>query len=369
MNMLQSNVLHQAVLVEFDTPPALAGLLRRRSIALLSVGEQTIAEHWARHLHEAGVETLLVVGSRFPQQLRDVFGNGERWGFTRIDYLVTGSLNSWDEVRALTPGLDLDAVHRVDLATMPATDKPPLSNVVEYWRLNMDYLAMSSGYRAPGVGVHAEARVDGSCRIGRDVLIARGATVSNSVIAGLADVGEDTVIRDSVVLFDSWVGTQLNLDQVVVDGNYVFDIKRGTELLLNDPALLATIRHEGERVTVGERALAMVLWVLTLPVALLTKDADEQSCRSRLPRLTGVIAGERPLWGRRNLQADDRLQLQTAKRPQPGVICLADFAGEDALAQALADNFPVSALDVGMRVALVVRWVALVFKSGRKQTD
>ncbi|MDP4598246.1 MAG: hypothetical protein NWS96_05335 [Pseudomonadales bacterium] len=407
--------IRKAVLVEFEPPTALAPLLAKRAISLLPVAGRPLLQLWVEHLHDAGIEELLVISSRFPEQLRRFLRDGERWGFDKVDYLSTAGLENWQQVMTLTRGLDTSEYVFVMLNALPlaplveagsgpccwlGTDGvagagmasgmaaasqlhfAQINSISDFWRLNMDLLtAQQPSKLMPNSHVSPDARLLAPVFVGARVVLDKGVTLQHAALSSNIDVGEDTVIRHSVVLSDSRIGAQLNLDGVVVDGNLVYAVASDTALYLDDPLLFAPMLAAPVNVGAGQRLLAALLLLLTLPLHLVLRLihgrelktlevprgrlADNQpqlaqlhvsrlltpnKAQQRLPWLWQVVVGELPLFGIREVEVGGLLQ-------RPGVISLADFSAQDALSIEVANHYQSKIQSARENLALMLRWL------------
>ena len=72
--------IQQALLIESDGNELMQPLLEHHSMAMLPVGGKPLVQFWCEHLNQIGVKKLHIATRRFPEQIRDFVGKGERWG-------------------------------------------------------------------------------------------------------------------------------------------------------------------------------------------------------------------------------------------------------------------------------------------------
>jgi hypothetical protein len=116
----------------------------------------------------------------------------------------------------------------------------------------------------PGIWMGQGAQVERTARLVAPVFIGRGAKVADqclvtraSNIESNSQVDYGTVIEDSSVLSNTYVGIGLDLSHSVADGNHLLNLERGIGLEISDPVVLRRLESKG-RVEAGRRFLAGV---------------------------------------------------------------------------------------------------------------
>ncbi|MFT6516753.1 MAG: hypothetical protein ACJATP_000409 [Candidatus Azotimanducaceae bacterium] len=405
--------IKRAILVEFESSDDLQPLLQNRSMAMLPIHGRSLAEHWGDRLHDAGIEELLIVSSRFPEQLRQVFRDGERWGFNSVEYLSTPCLQDWQQALTLTQGFGHDDCAFILLNAMPPvlemgngdnrataagsllTARPmstagALTTIDGYWAANMLRLDEAAEQQIePNCHISGEARLLGSVSVGNRVVIDRAVTLERSVIAGLVDVGADTVVRNTVILSNSQIGSQLDICDMVIDGHFVYHVPTQTALYLDDEALFSQIHRSTLSVPVSQRLIAALLVLLTLPLMLglgLTHRRQQQTlgqgrgCHEsgldesrvvtgfvsdhpihvRLPWLFAVLRGAQPLFGARE-EISSGVVESLPMACLAGVISLADFGQDDPIARQIANLYQINVQTSRENVVLISRWLRAAY--------
>lgn len=145
----------------------------------------------------------------------------------------------------------------------------PLKNAQDLRRLVVDGLTSRCGFRpagfemkpgiwmAPAAQVESGARIVAPAFIGQDVRVAHQCLITRcSDLEANSQIDYGTVVEDSSVLSDTYVGIGLDLSHSIVDGNYLANLRHEVTLEISDPAILRRT-HEGRtRSDSGRRFLA-----------------------------------------------------------------------------------------------------------------
>ena len=114
----------------------------------------------------------------------------------------------------------------------------------------------------PGIWMGQGSQVERTVRLVAPVFIGRGAKVAGqclvtraSNIESNSQVDYGTVIEDSSVLSNTYVGIGLDLSHSIADGNHVLNLQRGIVLEISDPVVLRRLETK-ERVETGRRFIA-----------------------------------------------------------------------------------------------------------------
>ena len=116
----------------------------------------------------------------------------------------------------------------------------------------------------PGIWMGQGSQVERSVRLVAPVFIGPGARVAGqclvtraSNIESNSQVDYGTVIEDSSVLSNTYVGIGLDLSHSIADGNHLLNLQRGIGLEISDPVVLRRLETKG-RVETARRCLANV---------------------------------------------------------------------------------------------------------------
>lgn len=399
-----------AVLVQFDFDSDLHHVTADRSAALLGVVGLPVLHHWLDRLKVAGIEHVVIVSSRFPEQLRHYVGRGERWGFVSVEHVSTGNLTSWQQVHGLTASVSEHFCVYASLNTYPTqplnrqacneycwvnwktkADKGetvfPIRSLNSLWLVNMQVIKKRiTNSHIPIAAIHKRAKIESSVCLADAVVVRSQVSISDSVIGKNVDIGESTEIIQSVILDNTLIGSHLRLKRVIVDGPFVYDIDTKCRLKCNDPNLFTRLRKSIHDAVPFERLIALVLLLITGPIWLFSKSRpnrikistgaafdgspilnevcvrnlqSENSFAVRIPWLWAVVKGQLPLFGIRESADED--PIITQDETQPGVISLADFSDQDPDTRALANAYQIHRQSTRDNLLLLTKWIPKVF--------
>lgn len=262
-----------------------AALAESAPLSNMPILGKSLVEYWLEHLATLGAKEVLVLTANRPEQVRDEIGNGARWGLRAIVHTEKFEL-TLEEARTKHQAKDraawLPAPHDVLLLDhLPGRPQWPLTTSYADWFAAVQALMPSAvtpdriGVRElqPGVwaGWHAHidsgAKLIGPCWIGerawiqagavigpnavveKEVVIARGAEVSQSVVCPKTFVGEFTEVRSSI----AWGSTLINWE-------------RGSCLQVADEFLLCSLETK-RALPIGTRKFAPT----SLPLSAIVK--------------------------------------------------------------------------------------------------
>jgi len=276
--------------------------------ALLPLGHQSILEHLLARLAQAGVRDVDIVAGEHLPALRDLLGDGERWGI-RLQWRLPapdGSTDACIDAAAQQTGQrlivgqghvlpDPDLLQRLAASDLCCLDPaartaavPPwfgaapcqsqqpevvpvhcvddgaLLSVAsaDDWRLAQQrwiggdpatiapasWIRQPWGVVSPTARVHPSARLHGPVLIGPGCIVEAGAEIGPlSVLTRDVVVGAGTVVRGSTVLPSTYVGPGLTLDGCVAHGEQLYHAAYDASIRVarRDAALLPLHRPEG----------------------------------------------------------------------------------------------------------------------------
>jgi len=224
----------KALLICPDERFGVATLAEPVPLANLSVLGKTLVEYWLEHLAALGAKEVLVLAVDRPDQVRAAIGDGARWGL-RVIVEADKRERTPGEARSRHQGNDNTAWLPVPndvvlMENLPGLPQLPLFTSYADWFAAVRAL-MPHALTPDRIGVHelepgvwvglnahvaAGAKLIAPCWIGegawieagavigphavleRELFIARGAEVANSVIGPETFVGQFTEIRNSI---------------------------------------------------------------------------------------------------------------------------------------------------------------------------
>jgi NDP-sugar pyrophosphorylase family protein len=124
MGSVANGAPRNAVLIDSRGEPSLAPLIESRPLALLPVGGKPLLQFWCEQLNQAGFTDIHLLLTHFPEQIRQLVGEGERWGVS-IRITIAPEESDSEQLRRLaSPMIDgLTLVASLDrLPALPLTD-------------------------------------------------------------------------------------------------------------------------------------------------------------------------------------------------------------------------------------------------------
>jgi hypothetical protein len=337
--------MNTLVIPAVSAPSSLEALLRRRPFPLLPVCGKELIAYQLDLASSIGVTRVIVLSDDRPERVREVVGDGQRWGLEVEVRAVTPGLTAAEQVQraglvdgellllagdTIVPPLDeegrrlpdrgweddsgwvlvkLDDDLRARLEggeqlTAEAGSKQPmcwrLDSAAAFHQTHMDLLNDSRnvvvpGFEvAPGVIVARGSRFSMSSVAGGPVLTASEARVSHrasvgpSVVVGPRSlVDAEAVLRRTVVMPDTYVGRLLEADGVILDGQAIIRADDDSVAMIGDDLLLAEL----DRPAIGSRFAGWLNRGAGAALALIFSPVIA----------LGWMAARRPRWRRRRV--------------------------------------------------------------------
>lgn len=119
---------------------------------------------------------------------------------------------------------------------------------------------------------HPSAKLSPPVFVGENSHLGAGARIGPfAVISGNCIVDEDSTVRDAVICPNTYVGEKIDLKDVVVEKNWMFNVRIGTEVTVTDSFILGglTGRYQKRRIEgLASRAVGIALLLLVSPLLL-----------------------------------------------------------------------------------------------------
>lgn len=144
-----------------------------------------------------------------------------------------------------------------------------LENAQDLRRLVVDGLTSQCSFRPagfevkPGIWMGPSAQVESGARIVAPAFIGQAVRVAHqclitrcSDLESNSQIDYGTVVEDSSVLSDTYVGIGLDVSHSVVDGNHLANLRHEVALEISDPAILRRVNEGRARSDAGRRFLA-----------------------------------------------------------------------------------------------------------------
>lgn len=280
----------KALLICPGIRPAVAALSRRLPLACHPVAGTTLLEAWLEHLSILGATEVLVLATDRPERVRQIAGDGARWGLqvTVFPELRERTLQeAVAKYRAGEDGAWLDSPHDVTLMDhFPGhPDRSILTGYPEWWGAVRSWVEQSvdllpAGLREVRTGVfvgarariHPTATLIAPCWVGNDVRISAGAVVGpDAIIEDRSSVGRGCRVADSQVGPETLLGPQLQVEGSIAWGSRLTRISTGSSMEVPDPFLMQPLMREPNPDAAGNlfgRLMALVLILATAPLSI-----------------------------------------------------------------------------------------------------
>ena len=197
-----------------------------------------------------------------------------------IRSLAETAQNRRDLGRRIVAALDLSESRQLITTTIStASVAATLDSLPRLFALPPGAQGISRRARAEGVWIGNGSRVHPSARlrppvfIGQNVLVAENAEVGPNAMVGdgcIIDIGSR--IEGSMLLPDTYVGQKLEVARSMLAGNQLVNARLGVAVRIPDPEFLRDIKRSGQsghRVSLTQRALAAILWLVLVPLGVL----------------------------------------------------------------------------------------------------
>lgn len=260
----------------------------------------TLVEYWLDALAARGVKHVLLLASDRPQEVRNVVGDGARWGI-RIDVLPQSRELSLDEARAkYAASAEFAPENVILLETLPGLPDQPLfasyagwhRALVSYFKLAITPSRIGMRETQPGVwvGLHAQiassAQLQAPCWIGEGALIGEHAVVGpDAVVENHAIIEEGARVVDSVIGPETFVGEMISVQHSIAQGSLLVNWKTDSCLHVPDAFFLCSLNERDFAAGSGSipgRFSAALAMLITAPFACIAM-------------LVSLLRGESPM--------------------------------------------------------------------------
>lgn len=212
---------------------------------LWRVGFQSVLAHWMDEAVRRNVAAVEVIARDRPEAATASLRGGVYWS-RPVQVHAAPPAHAPAERESLTtlPGL----VAKPD----PTTGAELLQH---WWRVQMGWLQARDEkvsldrqlhprvWVGPGAVIHPQARLTGPCWIGsRSQIGADSAIGPNAIIGTHCVIDRQASVSDSVVLPDTFIGSNLHLQNMIGDGAYLLDATRGARVHIVDRFMMARLQ-------------------------------------------------------------------------------------------------------------------------------
>ncbi|MEO6183900.1 MAG: sugar transferase [Verrucomicrobiota bacterium] len=242
--------------------------------------------YWLEHFASSGVKEITLLCADRPNLLRELVGDGSRWGL-RIEVLP--ELRELSASEALQKYSDSNSGEQsaVVIDHLPGLQNNIFNSYAEYFSAirawickNPTRLQIGVNEVQPGVwvGMHSQisksAQIIAPCWIGENVLIQEGVQLGPGAVLECG-----TVAEKGAEICESWIGKQTfvgGMTQVkhsLALGNTLVNFLNESEVKIADSFLLCALIHRERSVSHGTffgRTAAFFMMLATSPFALVT---------------------------------------------------------------------------------------------------
>jgi len=298
----------RALLIAPAERPHVTALWEVSPLANLPILGKCLIEYWLEHLAASGAKKVSILAADRPEQVRRLVGDGARWGLdvevvpecreltpdeARGKYLVNGGgdwLPAPNDARVMdhlpeSPGHPLFASYAVWYAAQQA------------WlprAMTPDRIGVREAKPGVWVGMRSristEAELRAPCWIGEDVYVGPRAVVGpEAILESRIFVEAGAEISYSIVGPETFIGELTETRDSIACGNRLINWRDGSSLDVPDAFTLAALgRRSPPAASWPARLAALLVMVLSLPIALLAAMRAKLNGQKPLRRLQGV---------------------------------------------------------------------------------
>ena len=271
------------IIIANHQPTALAPLTDNGSLAMLPIGGKPLIEHLLENVATVQHEKMTIVASRGFDTLRKFVGSGERWGLdtTLVSSRPNEPINSLQRRLPEIFSEDLiilsaDRVYTSSLAThedvatsstSSSAGQPLVKKIMQpahavadhkdYLDLNLKAargdvkiirlrgrqraLGLTTGYRTninPRSVRVGQTHTGNNCRVDSSAQLHGTVLLDSSVV-----IDRNTRLEDSIVLEQTYVGEQLNLNRCIVSGPHIIRVDEGVVVKMTDSFMAAPLQE------------------------------------------------------------------------------------------------------------------------------
>lgn len=245
--------------------PAVAELSRLVPLAAVPLMGRSLLEYWLTDLALAGVKDIHILSDDRPDHIRQLVGDGARWGL-KIDVTT--------EVRELTAAQaqikysgELAESKLVTVAVLDHFPGEPEAQLFESYSNLFAGLARwmprantidRVGFRqlAPGIWtgrqahISSEARLEAPCWIGQHAYVgARCVIGPNAILEDRCFVEGGAEVMNSLIAPDTFVGKLAALRHSLAIGNNLINWRTNSVLQISDAFLMCALRRQASAKT------------------------------------------------------------------------------------------------------------------------
>ena len=228
--------------------------------ALWTIGDQCLLHHWLDYAVNQGLSAVHVYGADRPAAVRRILAESSLWPL-QIEFTA---------ISATTAAPD-GSIHADWLPGEPSPPAPTngwalIERAAAMDRAWLDRMAGEPDFNLVSIGfsceIHPEAELNPPYFIGDQVFIGPGCEIGPYAVIGPGSVISGTnLIAHSHLTAHSFVGPVTALENCLVDGGVLFNIKHQVKLDQIETHLLSTLKKSSSGVSLRDRIHALWLFL------------------------------------------------------------------------------------------------------------
>ena len=282
---------------------------------LIPVAGKCPLEFWFEHLCVKGYKDVHIVTSALTKQVKDQFPDGDHWGLnftyhsslgeelpsTLIEriglempfFAARGDTLPCFEQNELIAALEVDEetkslVDNLEWSTFKEINgewDTSLSSLKALYEATFNILGSKHTFLVPR-GLRAEDgkwlatptfssarahQMNGALYVGRYSMVERDVHFEGDVaVEANSYIDRNTKVTNSIIFPGTYVGQDMSVNEAIVCGSTVIDLKHGTTIQIGDPALFSFLVPSAAlvRTTKTERLVAALVMLVTAPVVV-----------------------------------------------------------------------------------------------------
>ncbi|MBA4149806.1 MAG: sugar transferase [Verrucomicrobia bacterium] len=268
--------------------PCLKYLAEAVPLVNLSFCGKLLIFYWIEFLAAKGAKHISVLATDRPQLVRELVGDGSRWGIC-IDVLPERcelSLTGAEQKYGAEPTEFLPAPYHVNLADhLPELpDVLLFSSYAEFFRAAKEFILHAAtpdriGLREikPGIwaGLHTKIpstiKITAPCWIGDCVSLGENVELGpGAIIESRTVIDDGATITNSSIASETFIGPGTEITDSIVIQNNLINWKHGSAIQITDPFLLAPLHEtidESIHPSLWGRLAALLCLIATAPLA------------------------------------------------------------------------------------------------------
>jgi hypothetical protein len=275
--------------------PGVTLLAETAPLAIIPLLGKSLLEYWIEALVARGVKHVIVLASDRPHQVREIVGDGRRWGVT-LELIPEARELTVEEARTRHPGDEIILLDRLPDEPEQALFESYAGWFAAVWNFLPRAVAAPARIGAreiqPGIwaGLHAHisprATLHAPCWIGENVIVGDHAVIGpDAILEDRSVVETGARVAHSIVGPETFVGRWISVQHSLASGGTIVNWQSGSCLRVPDAFFLCSLdqrRFATPASGLIARSLAVGAMLVTAPFAVAMA-------------LVSLVRGESPL--------------------------------------------------------------------------